>query len=94
MTSQQWNTLSDAERQVTIQELLQEQMRLAIRRTFITDRQISKPSLLDDLMQLNYHSDKYYRSHFPQSRSSTQVLVGAPACSGISLVKGTGLRSP
>ena len=36
MTSQQQNTLSDAERQVTIHELLQEQMRLAIRRTFIT----------------------------------------------------------
>ena len=36
MTPRQKNTLSDAERQATIHELLQEQMRLAIRRTFIT----------------------------------------------------------
>jgi transposase-like protein len=36
MTPRQKNTLSDAERQATIHELLQEQMRLAIRHTFIT----------------------------------------------------------
>jgi putative transposase len=36
MTPRQKNTLSDPERQATIHELLQEQMRLAIRRTFIT----------------------------------------------------------
>lgn len=36
MTPRPKNTLSDAERQATIHELLQGQMRLAIRRTFIT----------------------------------------------------------
>ncbi len=36
MAPRQKNTLSDAERQATIHELLQEQMCLAIRRTFIT----------------------------------------------------------
>jgi transposase-like protein len=36
MTPRQKNTLSEAERQATIHELLHEQMRLAIRRTFIT----------------------------------------------------------
>jgi putative transposase len=36
MTSRQKNTLSEAERQATIHELLQEQIRLAIRHTLIT----------------------------------------------------------
>lgn len=36
MTPQSKNTFSEAERQATIHELLQEQMRMAIRRTFIT----------------------------------------------------------
>lgn len=65
MTPRQKNTRSDAERQATIHELLQEQMRLAIRHTFITVLEDDVDGLIQAALyqrapERHNHRDGYY----------------------------------
>ena len=73
MTSQQKNTLSDAERQVTIHELLQEQMRLAIRRTFITVLEEEVNGFIQAaLYQRTPERQDYRNGHYERDLVTTQ----------------------
>jgi putative transposase len=73
MTSRQKNTLSDAERQVTIHELLQEQMRLAIRQTFITILEEEVNGFIQAaLYQRTPERQDYRNGHYERNLVTTQ----------------------
>ena len=83
MTSRQKNTLSDAERQVTIHALLQEQMRLAIRQTFITVLEEEVNGFIQAApYQRTPERQDYRNGHYERNLVTTQERSKTYRCPG------------